>query len=128
MLQKPVQHIRWKDKVLDTKVRTTAEMQGIHSMLKLVQLRWAGSSSKKLLFGELKVGKQSQSGQCRCHKDTLKVSLKSCGVNHNTWEDATQNRSRWRSSVKSGVEQFKAKRIESDHLKRQRRKTKASVN
>ena len=107
-------HIRLKDKVPYTEVLTSAEMPRVHAMLKLVQLRWVGHVCrmpddrlpKKLIFGELKVGKWSQGGQRKRYKKTLKVSLKSCGIIHNTWEDAAQNRSRWRSSVRSGVEQF----------------------
>ena len=58
------------------------------------------SHPKRLFFGELKVGERSQGGQRKRCKDTLKVSLKSCGINHNTWEDAPQSQSRWHSPLR----------------------------
>ena len=63
--------IRWQDKIPDTEVLKKAKMQSVHTLLKLVQLRWTGHVTrmpderlpKKVLYGELQEGKRSQGGQ-----------------------------------------------------------------
>ena len=63
--------IRWQDKIPDTEVLKKANMQSVHTLLKLAQLRWTGHVTrmpderlpKKFLYGELQVGKRSQGGQ-----------------------------------------------------------------
>ena len=60
--------IKWQDKIPDTKVLKRAGMQSLHTLLKLAQLRWAGHVTrmpeerlpKKILYGELEMGKHSQ--------------------------------------------------------------------
>ena len=57
---------------------------GMHTVLKLAQLRWTGHVirmpdarlPKKVFYGELQEGKRSQGGQKKRYKDTLKASLK----------------------------------------------------
>ena len=66
-------------------------MQSIHTLLKLAQLRWTGHVTKKpeerlpkkILYGELQVGKRSHGGQKKQYKDTLKASLKR--LQHTNW-------------------------------------------
>ena len=60
-----------KDRLPDTEVLKTAEMQSVHTLLKLTQLRWTGHvtrmsdecSPKKILYGDLQVGKHSRGVQ-----------------------------------------------------------------
>ena len=57
-------------------------MQSVHILLKLAQLRWTGHVTrmpedrlpKKILYGELEMGKRSHGGQKKRYKDTLKAS------------------------------------------------------
>ena len=59
-------------------------MQSVHTLLKLAQLRWTGYVTrmlderlpKKILCGELQIGKRFHGGQKKRYKDTLKASLK----------------------------------------------------
>ena len=128
-------HIKWQDKVPDTEVLQRAGMESVHAMLKRSQLRWAGHVlrmsderlPKRLLYGELKVGKRSHGGQRKRYKDTLKASLKCCSINHDTWEEMAQDRTAWRTAVSTGVSGYEAKRVEEQEQKRQRRKTRAST-
>ena len=63
--------IKWQDRIPDTEVLKRAGMQSIYTLLKLAQLRWTGNVTrmldervpKKLLYGELQVGKCSHGGQ-----------------------------------------------------------------
>ena len=77
--------IKWQD----IEVLKRAGMQSVHTLLKLAQLRWTGHAiripderlPKKILYGELQVGKRSQSrGQKKRYKDTLKASLKDFNI------------------------------------------------
>ena len=91
-------------------------MESIYAMLKRSQLRWAGHVCrmpderlpKRLLYGELHHGKRSRGGQRKRYKDTLKASLKSCGLDPETWEADAQHRSNWRSAVKHGVTEYES--------------------
>ena len=75
--------IKWQDRIPDTEVLTRAGMQSIHTLLKLAQLRWTCHVTrisgerlpKKILYGELQVGKRFYGGQKKQYKDTLKASL-----------------------------------------------------
>ena len=63
-------------------------MQSEHTLLKLAQLRWTGHVTripeerlpKKILYGELKMGKRSHGGQKKRYKGTLKASLKDFNI------------------------------------------------
>ena len=97
--------IRWQVKFPDTEVLRKAKMQSVHSLLKLAQLRWTGHITrmpdewrpKKVLYGEL--------------QDTLKASLKDFNIPNESWEQAAQNRTKWRCLINKGASQSEAKRI-----------------
>ena len=63
--------IKWQDRIPDTEVLKRAGMQSAHTLLKLAQLRWTGHVTrmheehlpKKILYGELEMGKRSHGGQ-----------------------------------------------------------------
>ena len=76
--------IKWQDRIPDTEVLKRAGMQSIHTL----QLRWTGHVTimpderlpKKILYGELQLGKRSHGGQMKRYKDTLKASLKDFNI------------------------------------------------
>ena len=80
--------IKWQDRIPDKEVLKRAGMQSIHTLLKLAQLRWTGHVTrmpderlpKKILYGELQIGKRSHGGQKKRYKDTLKASLKDFNI------------------------------------------------
>ena len=65
----------------------------------LAQLKWTGHVTrmpderlpKKILYGELQVGKRSHSGQKKRYKDTLKASLKDYKIPTESWEQIAQD-------------------------------------
>ena len=57
---------------------------------------------KKILYGELQVGKRSHGGQKKRYKDTLKASLKDFNIPTKSWEQVAQDRTKWRGPIKIG--------------------------
>ena len=108
-------------------------MQSVHTLLKLAQLRWTSHVTrmtderlpKKVLYGELQEGKCSQGGQKKRYKDTLKASLKDFNIPTESWEQAAQDRTKWRCFINKGSSQFEAKTICEAERKRKERKARA---
>ena len=109
--------IKWQDRIPDTKVLKKAGMQTVHTLLKLAQLRWTGHVTrmpderlpKKILYGELQVGKRSHGGQKKRYKDTLKASLKDFNIPTESWEQIAQDRTKWRGLIKRGAGKYEAR-------------------
>ena len=118
---------------IDTEVLKKAKMQSVHTLLKLAQLTWTGHVTripderltKKVLYGELQEGKRSQGGQKKRYKDTLKASLKDFNIPIESWEQAAQDRTKWRCFINKGASQFEEKRICEAERKRKERKARA---
>ena len=66
---------------------------------------------KKILYGELQVGKRSHDGQKKRYKDTPKASLKDFNIATESWEQIAQDQTKWRGLIKRGAGEYKAKRI-----------------
>ena len=111
-------------------------MQSVHTLLKLAQLRWTGHVIrmpdglllKKILYGELQVGKRSHGGQKKRYKDTLKASLKDFNIPTETWEQIAHDRTKWRGLIRRGADEYEAKGISEAKQKRAQRKARAKVS
>ena len=66
---------------------------------------------KKILYGELQVGKRSHGGQKKRYKDSLKASLKDFNIPTESWEQIAQDRTKWRGLIIRGAGEYEAKRI-----------------
>ena len=95
-----------------------AGMQSVHTLQKFAQLRWTGHVTrmpderfpKKILYGELQVGKRSHGGQKKRYKDTLKASLKDFNIPSESWEQIAQDRTKWRGLIKKGAGEYESKK------------------
>ena len=125
--------ISWQERVPDTEVLTRAGLTSVQTILMKAQLRWAGHVvrmpdcriPKKIFFGELQNGKRSLGAPKKRYKDTLKASLKAFGINHDSWEKAAADRTKWQAAVHSGARCHELKRKSEAVKRRQERKDKA---
>ena len=83
---------------------------------------------KKILCGELQVGKRSHCGQKKRYKDTLKASLKDFDIPTESGEQIAQDRRKWRGLIKRGAGEYEAKRISEAEQKRAQRKARAKAS
>ena len=94
--------------ISDTEVLKRVGMQSVHTLLKLAQLRWTGHVTrmpdeclpKKILYGELQIGKCSHGGQKKRYKDTLKASLKDFNIPTELWEQIAQDQTKWQGLIR----------------------------
>ena len=127
--------IKWQDRIPETEVLKMAGMQSVHTLLKLAQLRWTVHVTRmpderlprKILYGELQVGKCSHGGQKKRYKDTLKAALKDFNIPTESWDQIAQDRTMWRGLIKRGTCDHEAKRISEAEQKRAQRKARAKA-
>ena len=111
-------------------------MQTVHTLLKQAQLRWTGHVTrmpeerlaKKILYGQLEMGKRSHGGQKKRYKDTHKASLKDFNIPAESWEQFAQDRAKWRGLIRRGASEYEAKRISEAKQKRAKRKVRAKAS
>jgi len=126
-----IAHIRWKDKVPNTKMLQICNLMGIEAMLMTAQYRWAGHVTrmedtrlpKITFYSELEHGTRYHGGQLKRCKDMLKMNMRACDLPPNELENLMADRSSWRSSFKKQVSDFERRRILSLQDKRVQRKT-----
>ena len=128
--------IKWQDRVPNTEVLKRAGMQSVHTLLKLAQLRWIGHVTrmpeerlpKKILYGELEMGKRSHGGQKKQYKDTLKAFLKDFNIPTELWEQIAQDRAKWRGLIRRGASEYEAKRSSEAEQKRAQCRARAKAS
>ena len=128
--------IKWQGRIPNTEVLKRAGMQSVHTLLKLAQLRWTGHVTrmpeeclpKKILYGELEMGKPSHGGQKKRYKDTLKASLKDFNIPTESWEQIAQDQAKWRGLIRRGASEYEAKRMSEAEQKRAQRKARAKAS
>jgi len=97
----------------------------------LAQLRWCDHVvcmpddriPKQLLYGELVDGQRRQGSQKKRFKDSLGVTLKSCGIPQNDWAEVAADRAIWRSRCRASTSNCKQRRVKEAIAKRAQRKT-----
>ena len=88
--------------------------------LMVAQLRWSGHLvrmnddriPKALFYGQLKTGCRTRGDQRKIYKDVIKSTLKSCSIRLNTWEATATNRTLWRHTCHTGLQDFEQKRLQ----------------
>ena len=80
---------------------------------------------KKILYGELEMGKRFHSSQQKRYKDYLNASL---NIPKESWEQIAQDRTKWRGLIRRGASEYEAKRISEAEQKSAQRKTRAKAS
>ena len=63
---------------------------------------------RKILYGELEMGKRSHGGQKKRCKDSLKATLKFFNIPTEPLEQITQDRAKWRGRMRRGASKYDA--------------------
>ncbi len=125
----------WKaDGKTESHILKQADLPSIHTLLQRNQARWAGHVvrmsderlPKQLLYGQLSEGKRHRGRPKKRFKDSLKDSLRSLGIPHDTWETLATEKSTWRSTVCTGARRAEEKRTAIATQKRVSRKARAA--
>ena len=125
-----IMRISWEDRVSNTEVLRRAGMPGIETVILKAQLRWVGHVvrmdnnrlPKMVFFSELATGGRKVGRPLKRYKDSLKDTLKVCGIPLDGWETLAADRKAWRSAVHRGVAQYEKDRLSHLDAKRQARK------
>ena len=124
-----IMRIKWSDLVSNVEVLRRANMESVEATLAATQLRWLGHVArmdesripKKILYGELAVGKRRRGGQKLRYKDVAKRHLKAMDLDVDSWEDQAADRGRWRSSLYNGKQVIHRKMVAAAELRHYRR-------
>ena len=127
--------IMWQDRVPDREILKRAGMQSIHTLLKLAQLRWTGYVTRmpderlprRILYGELQIGKRSHGDQKKRYKDTHKASFKNFNIPTESWDQIAQDWAKQRGLIRRGAGDYEANRISEADQKRAQRKARAKA-
>ena len=79
--------------------------------------------SKQVFYGQLRHGFRHLGGQYKRYKYCLKTTMTQCGITPSELETLAMDRTGWRSTCKSAVEEFEVRRIQELEAKRDLRKS-----
>ena len=104
--------LKWWHKVTHNEIRRRTQMDPLEIILTQRQLRWLGHTirmpeerlPRKVLYGELAVGRRHPGGPRKRLKDHLKTTFKKCGIEPTTIENVAADRRVWRSTCQEGLE------------------------
>ena len=126
--------IRWFHKVTNYEVLSKCHISSLESMLDTARLRWIGHVvrmkndriPKALLYGRLATG-ASKCGKRSTYMNSVRSTLRACGIDCARLEDLASDRNQWRATVKAGIKKAEEGRIESLIEKRMRRGVRADL-
>ena len=97
--------VTWRDKVRNSTVLERTGCQSLFTTLKTRRLRWLGHVRrlsdgrlpKDILYGELSSGSRTVGRPFLRFKDVVKRDMKQLRIDGTTWENASEDRPRWRN-------------------------------
>ncbi|KAI8477889.1 hypothetical protein Bbelb_443750 [Branchiostoma belcheri] len=105
--------ITWMDRVTNSEVLRRSRSRTMYAILSERRLRWLGHVRrmdqdripKDLLYGQLERGTRKKGRPHLRYKDVCKRDLRAAHINSESWENIALNRTLWKSTVKTGLQQ-----------------------
>ena len=122
-------------KVTNYEVLSRCNISSLQSMIDSARLRWTGHVlrmkddriPKALLYGRLATGIPRR-GNHNTYLNSVKSTLRACGINCTRLEELASERNNWRATVKTGIVQAEDDRTKRLIEKRRKRKAKADLS
>ena len=129
-----IARIKWFHKVTNYEVLSCCNIPSLQAMIDSAKLRWTGHVvrmkdhriPKALLYGRLATGIPKR-GNHNTYLNSVKSTLRECGINCTCLEELASQRVHWRDTVKKGIAKAEEDRIECLINKRQRRKARMDL-
>ena len=129
-----IARIQWFHKVTNYEVLSRCNIKSLQGMIDTARLRWTGHVvrmnddriPKALLYGRLATGRPKR-GNHNTYLNSVKSTLRACGINGTQLEELTSNRVSWRATSKIGVVRAEEDRTNRLIEKRERRKARADL-
>ena len=129
-----IARIKWFHKVTNYEVLRRCKIYSLQSMIDSARLRWTGHVvrmkndriPKALLYGRLGTGIPRR-GNHNTYLNSVRSTLRTCGINPMHLEDLASDRVQWRTTFKDGIVQAEEHRIECLVEKRRVRKARADL-
>lgn len=127
--------ISWQDHITNLEVLEHANSTSIESMLIRAQLRWVGHvirmedfrMPRRLMYGELQLGKRNQGRPKLRYKDTVKANIQWCHIKPRELEECAMDRPEWRAQIHRAAANFEEARRQRLTDARERRHRAAST-
>ena len=122
--------ITWQERITNASILSQAGMPSMFAILTQRRLRGLGHVCrmedgripKDILYSELATGTRPTGRPALRFKDACKRDLKTCGISTADLEQATSDRTQWRSTVKAGVQRAEERRESQWEEKKTRRR------
>ena len=129
-----IARIKWFHKVTNYEVLKRCNIHSLQSMIDSARLRWTGHVvrmendriPKALLYGRLATGIPRR-GNHNTYLNSVRSTLRTCGINPAHLEKLASNRVHWRATFKKGIARAEENRIQCLIDKRLRRKARAGL-
>ena len=129
-----IARIKWFHKVTNYQVLSRCNISSLQAMIDKAKLRWTGHVirmkddriPKALLYGRLTTGVPKR-GNHNTYLNSVKSTLRECGISCTRLEELASNRLNWRNTVKTGIAAAEADRIERLIEKRNVRRARADL-
>ena len=121
--------IRWSLRVPHVEIRRRAGIDSLESILTQRQLRWAGHVirmpenrlPRRVMYGELTLGRRGVGAPRKRYKDRLKHCLRSCYIPPEQLETRAEDRYEWRMTCSRAATVFNDKYDELANVRQDRR-------
>ena len=129
-----IARIKWFHKVTNYQVLSRCNICSLQSMIDKAKLRWTGHVirmkddriPKALLYGRPTTGIPKR-GNHNTYLNSVKSTLRECGISCTHLEELASNRLNWRNTVKTGIAKAEADRTERLIEKRRKRIARADL-